>query len=72
MTRKSLTTRSATEHGHRLEHHLVEEQSHWFVIQLVLEKVAIVIDIAPLAGDCHSLNGKRETLRETEVFFLPL
>lgn len=52
---KTLTAVPATEHGHRLKHHLVKKQCHWFVIKLVLQKVAVVVDISPLTGDCHSL-----------------
>lgn len=52
---EALTAGPATEHGHRLKHHLVKEQCHRFVVKLVLQKVAVVVDVSSLTGDRHSL-----------------
>ena len=58
-----LTAGAATVHGQGLKHHLVEEQCHGLVVQVVPQQKAIVVDVASLARDRHSLGGV-EVLRQ--------
>lgn len=50
-----LTAGATAEHGQRLEHHLVEQQSHGFVVQMVFQQEAVIVHVPPLTRDCHTL-----------------
>lgn len=58
-----LTAGASGEHGDGFEQHLVEEQSHRFVLQLVLQQEVVVDNVAPLARDGHTLNINRSIVR---------
>lgn len=59
-----LTAGTAAEHGQRLEHHFVEEQSHRFVVQMVLQQEAVIVHVPPLTRDGHTLT---QTQHDTAV-----
>lgn len=50
-----LTAGATAEHGQRLKHHLVEEQSHGFVVQMVFQQEAVIVHVPPLTRDRHPL-----------------
>ena len=66
-----LTACSSGEHGDRFKDHLVEQQGHRLVVQVVPQEVAVVVHISPLARDGNSLKkqilGKMMLIRTQYV-----
>lgn len=60
--RARLTAVAAAEHGQCLERHLVEEQSHGFVVQVVLQQEAVIVHVPPLTRDRHALTHTRASI----------
>lgn len=67
-----LTAGATAEHGQRLEHHLVEEQSHGFVVQTVFQQEAVIVHIPPLTWDCHTLPHTHKIKHSSQVLKLGL
>ena len=66
-----LTACSSGKHGDRFKDHLVEQQGHWLVVQVVPQEVAVVIHVSPLARDGNTLKkqilGKMMPIRTQYV-----
>lgn len=62
---RSLTAGAGGEHGDGLEQHLVEEQSHGFVLQLVPQQEAVVDHVPALTGDGHALTTHKQSNQTT-------